>query len=625
MRSYLFIILPYIFILSTVATLASEQSTPLRLPKIIVKGAAIPAPNVLNTADVTRITAKDIEAQQSVTLADALRRVPGVYVTQDGGIGQKATVSLRGASTGQTSVILDGMHINDVSSDNGAVNLASWGVDDIAEIKVVRGPFSSLYGSDAIGGAVIIETKKGKGPATILGKVEFGSYDTYQQVIGAQGQKERINYQITASRLQSAGSPTTPDRYRSQLVGKANNPLHQENISTRLGVGDETAHLSFFSRYTTRRLGFRSGWPIRLKPWRQNMSEYFNRVQGHFEGLEGKWTHDVGVANYTNGGENENPLGQKDGENKGSQTQVDWRQALKINENVQAQMATELVHERFYTSRLNSTSNQAKSSHGGLGGALAFTIADPLVISTAARIDKYQGLPVVATYRGGAEYRIFEFTFKGGLGTGFKAPTLQQKFYRSPNFVGNPHLKPEKSLGWDFGVDRSFLQKRLNLGITVFQNRIRDLIVYGGSTNINRKRIRTQGFEAIAKLQVIQDWRLEVSHTYMRALDEQTKLKLERRPRNKTTLQIIGQVTPEWQVSGNILYVGTQVDFDSQNYPKKVTMPSYTIFGAETSYQLNDQWQIYGRGENFLNYRYENPDGYQQPGLGVYMGIRAKC
>ena len=124
---------------------------------------------------------------------------------------------------------------------------------------------------------------------------------------------------------------------------------------------------------------------------------------------------------------------------------------------------------------------------------------------------------------------------------------------------------------------------------------------------------------------MIQDWRLEVSHTYMQALDEQTKLKLERRPRNKTTLQIIGQVTPEWQVSGNILYVGTQVDFDSQNYPKKVTMPSYTIFGAETSYQLNDQWQIYGRGENILNYRYENPDGYQQPGLGVYMGIRAKC
>ncbi len=625
MRSYFSLILPSIFIGGVLAVPPPGQSTPTRLPKVIVKGAAIPAPHPLDTADITRITAKDLEQQQSVTLADALRRVPGVYLTQDGGIGQKATVSLRGASTGQTAVILDGMHINDVSADNGAVDLAPWGVDDVAEIQVIRGPFSSLYGTDAIGGVVVIETKKGKGSGKILGKAEFGSYSTYQQVVGAQGQKERIDYQITASRLQSAGSPLTPDRFRSQLVGKANDPLHQENISTRLGAGHETTHLSFFSRYTTRRLGFRSGFPVRVEPWRQSMDEYFNRLQGHFEGLEGKWSHDVGIAYYANNRENENSLGQKDGVNKGDQTQADWRQALRINENIQAQMATELVQKKFYTSSLNSVSNRAKSTHGGLGGALSFIIAEPFTVSLAARIDKYQGLPAVTTYRGGAEYRIFEFTFKGGLGIGFKAPTLAQRFYRSPSFVGNPNLKPEKSLGWDFGVERSFLQKRLNLEIILFQNRIRDLIVYGGNTNVNRKRVRTQGFEAIAKLQVMQDWRIVVTHTYTQAVDEQTKLKLERRPRNKTTLQVIGQVTPEWQVSGNILYVGTQVDFDSQNYPKRISMPSYTILGAETSYQLNDQWQIYGRGENILNHRYENPDGYQQPGLGIYMGVRVKC
>jgi vitamin B12 transporter len=116
-----------------------------------------------------------------------------------------------------------------------------------------------------------------------------------------------------------------------------------------------------------------------------------------------------------------------------------------------------------------------------------------------------------------------------------------------------------------------------------------------------------------------------VAHTYTRAWDTQTGLKLVRRPRNKTTLQVIGQVTPEWQISGNILYVGRQVDLDDQNWPRRINMPSYSILGAETSYQLNDQWQIYGRGENVLNHRYENPNGYQQPGLGVYMGIRAKC
>jgi len=608
--------------MSTSTTQSKDQHLPTRLPKIVVRGVAVPTPHPLDTTNVTHITAKDIEEQQPLTLADALRRVPGAYVSQDGGIGQKATVSLRGASMGQTAVILDGMHINDVSADNGAVNLAPWGVDDIAEIQVVRGPFSSLYGSDAIGGAVIINTKKGKGLRKISGKAEFGTYDTYQQVVGAQGQKEQIDYRITASRLQSAGSPTTPDRYRSRLVGKAGNSLHQENISARLGVGQESAYLSFFSRYTTRRLGFRSGLPIRLNPWRQNMNEYFNRLQGHFEVLEGKWPHDVGIANYTNDGENENPLGQIDGVNKGSQTQVDWRQALRLNENIQAQVATELVQEQFSTHRLRSPSNKAQSNHGGLGGALSFMIAEPLTVSIAARIDKYQGLPLTTTYRGGAEYRLFDFTFKGSIGTGFKAPTLAQRFYKSPDFVGNPNLKPEKSLGWDFGVDYSFLQKRLNVGITLFQSRIRDLIVYGRNTNVNLNRVQTQGFEALARIQVTQDWSTELANTYTRAWDIQTGLKLVRRPRNKTTLRIIGQVTPEWQISGNILYVGPQVDCDSQNYPRRIKMPSYTLLGAETAYQINNTWQIYGRGENILNRRYENPDGYQQPGLGLYAGIR---
>jgi vitamin B12 transporter len=615
----------YILFLLTWTTIACVAQPPTRLPKVVVKDTALSEPSPLDTADKTRITSKDLEQMQAVTLVDALRRVPGVYVTQDGGIGQRANVSLRGASTGQTSVILDGMHINDVSADNGAVDLAPWLVDDLSEIQVIRGPLSSLYGSDAIGGVIILETKKGKGPGKIYGKTEGGSFSTYQQVMGVRGQKELIDYHVTASRIQSNGSPRTPDRFRGRLIGKPDEPLHQDNISARFGVGNDSTHLSLFTRYVNRRLGFRSGHPIRIDPWRQNMTESFNRLQGHFEALEGKWVHEVGLVHYRNDRENENTSGIKDGENIGSQSQLDWQQKVKVHERVQAQIATELVEERFYTSRLNSASNQAKSRHGGLGGAVSFVIADPFTLSTAARIDKFQGLPVVSTYRIGGEYRLYEYTFKGGIGTGFKAPTLSQRFYRSSGFVGNPNLKPEKSLGWDLGVDRSFFHRRVNVAITVFQNRIHDLITYTGRTTVNLKRAQTQGFEALAKFQLTQDWGTELTHTYTQAWDVSTKAKLVRRPANKTTFRIIGQLTPAWQVSGNVLYVGPQVDNDSHNYPRSINMPSYEVFGAETSYQLTDQWQVYGRGENILNRRYENPDGYQQSGLGVYVGIRAQC
>jgi vitamin B12 transporter len=203
---------------------------------------------------------------------------------------------------------------------------------------------------------------------------------------------------------------------------------------------------------------------------------------------------------------------------------------------------------------------------------------------------------------------------------------LPQRFYQSPYQQGNPNLKPERSLGWDLGAERSFFQNRFTLGVTLFQNRIWNLISWEGNTNINRAKARTQGLEGIAKLQITKEWAAELAHTYTQAWDGQTRLALVRRPLNKTTLRVVGQITPEWQVSGNILYVGARYDNDSQNFltPVRIKKSSYTTMGAETSYQLNDQWQIYGRGENLLNRRYEDPDGFQQPGFGVYAGVRAQ-
>jgi len=87
--------------------------SPTRLPKVVVRGSVISEPNPLDSADVTRITEKDLEQEQSVTIVDALRRVPGVYVMQNGGIGQEARVSLRGAGGSNTTVLINGMQIND--------------------------------------------------------------------------------------------------------------------------------------------------------------------------------------------------------------------------------------------------------------------------------------------------------------------------------------------------------------------------------------------------------------------------------------------------------------------------------------------------------------------------------
>lgn len=622
MCCYRLIIPLSILITSTLAAHSGEQQIPKRLPKVVVRETAIPAPNPLDTADVTRITAKDIEEQQSITLADVLRRVPGAYVIQSG-IGQEARVSLRGTGGTNTALILNGMTINDMGAFDEAFNLSRWTLDDVDGIQVIRGPMSSLCGPNGMGGVISIETKRGKGTHKTFGKVEGGSFNTYTQSLGAQGEKDLLNYHIVGSRLQSAGVSSTPDRFLSQIQGKADNPLHQESFSGRVGGGQESAHISFFTRYLSRRLGFRQR-PDDPQPYRQNLSETFNRLQGHFENHTSNWRHEIGLGHYQSDLVNRRFPSDRIAR-KGTQTQIDWRQTFDATDHLQLHLNSDLSKETLYRHGNGIPSMNPQTTHGGVGGTFIVKPKGTLMITGSTRIDKYVGIPITTTYRMGGQYSFEQVIIKGGVGTAFKAPTLQQRFNIDPEFSGNPDLKPERSLGWDFGAERSFFQERLSLGVTLFQNRIRDLIDSSndGRTLINRDKSRTQGLEGAVHFHLTPTWALELAHTYTQAWDEKTKRPLVSNPLNKTTVCFIGQLTPEWQVSGNMLYIGPRDTFSAITY-LRVKTSSYTVFGAETSYQLSDEWQIYGRGENLLNRHYQSPKDFQQPSLGIYAGLRAR-
>lgn len=616
-------ITPYFFMFGFVAmTYGSQQ--PQRLPKILVKDSALSDMKPLDNADITHITERDIEEQQFVTLSDALRRVPGAYVTQSGGIGQESRISIRGTGGQNTTVIVNGMPINDSGSFDNAFNISRWTLDDVSDIQVVHGPMSSLYGPGGMGGVLLIDTKTGHGPHKNFAKLEGGSFSTYMQTAGMQGQKQLMDYYLIGSRIQSAGPSTTPKRYMSALQDKLNDPLNQESINARFGFGQESSHISLVTRYQSRRLGFRRH-PHDINPFRQNFSESFNRLQGHFETSSGTWIHDLGLGYYLNDLQESRPVTSIVKRNA-SQAQIDWRQSYQIIPQLQIQIAMDCARESLFWYNAPDLDNSFSVSYGGLGAALTHKPAEKIELTGSVRMDKYQGIPNTTTYRLGGSFGIEEVIIKGGIGTAFKAPTLQQKFYKSSRFVGNPNLKPVRSMGWDLGVERSFINKKLSIGMTVFQNHIHDLIT--GSTNhntlINMDKSTSQGIEGLVKFRPTSLWVIELTHTYTDAKNQKTGQELTGNPRNKTTVCITKQATPAWFVSANVLYVSPRYTDDAVSY-KRVRTPSYTILGAETYYQLNDQWQAYARGENILNRQYESPQSLQQPGLGVYVGLRAQC
>ncbi len=144
------------------AALAAEEPV-TRLDTLTVTASRIPVPLRQIGSSITVITAKDIAARQVYTVADLLRSVPGLDVVQSGGLGKTTSVFLRGANSNQTLVLVDGIEVNDPSNPGGLFDFAHLTVDNIERIEILRGPQSTLYGSDAIGGVIHIITKQGRG------------------------------------------------------------------------------------------------------------------------------------------------------------------------------------------------------------------------------------------------------------------------------------------------------------------------------------------------------------------------------------------------------------------------------------------------------------------------------
>ncbi|MCW5687935.1 MAG: TonB-dependent receptor, partial [Pseudolabrys sp.] len=218
------------------AARAQSQPEPVQLPQVSVSATGIATPLDQIGSSVTVITAGDIARLQRRTLPDLLNSVPGVNVVQTGGPGGQTAIFMRGTAAQHVKVLLDGIDISDPSTPNGAVDLAHIVTSDIDRVEVLRGPQSSLYGANAIGGVISITTKRGQGPAKATATLEGGSLGTFNQSAAVSGSKDRIDYAFNVTHLRSTMINVTPSYVLPP--GQAANPNSYDNMSyaTRLGA-----------------------------------------------------------------------------------------------------------------------------------------------------------------------------------------------------------------------------------------------------------------------------------------------------------------------------------------------------------------------------------------------------
>jgi vitamin B12 transporter len=601
--------------------------------EIVVSATKIETPIDQVGSSLTLITAEDIQRCQRRTLPDLLQTVPGLNIVQTGGPGGKTSVFMRGSNSNHTKVLIDGVDANDPSQD-GVFDFGQVLTYDIERVEVLRGPQSSLYGSDAIGGVINIVTKKGEGPPRFSGILEGGSFDMFNQAASVSGSTSRFNYSFNVSHFLADDTPVTPLDLLPPGRSRIDDSYENTTLSTKLGADlTDTFGLDLVARYTDSTLFFTgddfSVFPSvpAAKQSEQNAHQLFIRGQAHLALFNDAFKNRFGVG-YTNYRiEIQAPdIGfglPPPNLNHGDRIKFDWQGDIALSENYTLLLGVEDQTDRLLDSPISA-------ENGNVAGfaELQSEIIENLFAAASVRYDDNDRFGGKATWRIAPAYLIPKLgtKLKASYGTGFKAPSLTQLFVDFPafNFFANPNLKPEESEGYDFGFEQPLAGDRVSVGATYFHNDIKNLINANASfTSLeNIGQATTYGVESFASVSLTDRFKLRGDYTYTVATDDRTGLELLRRPEHKASFTATWLPIDRLSLSATMLYVGSQVDGNRSFSIQRLNTDPYFLVNLAANYDLGKGVTLFARIDNLLDRRYEDPTGFQRPGFGVFAGVR---
>ena len=613
--------------LPTSATYADDTSTP---ETVVITATRIPTPQSEVASSVTVITADQIEDKQEQTLPDVLKDVPGLNVIQTGGPGGQTSVFMRGTDSNHVKVLVDGIDVSDPSSPTATFDFGQFLTSDIQRIEILRGPQSGVYGADAIGGVIDIVTKSGDGPMRIAANIEGGSFDTFNQSVGASGSTGAFHYAASLEHFYSGENPVTP--LDALAPGEKRNDDRYDNVtgSTKLSYDvTDDFDLGLVARYTNSQLYF-TGNNFATFPALPDATQsegttlqFYTRATAHLASFAGILDQTVGLSYGSIRSVDFSPDAPPS-PSAGDRTKLDWQADVKLSGDETLVLGAE--HERDGMSLPILANTSTNSVYAELQSSFGGNFFDAANI----RYDDNDRFGSKVTYRIAPVYLIKKTgtKLKASIGSGFKAPTLEELFENFPSFgfFANPNLKAETSLGYDFGFEQSLLEDKVHFGVTYFRNNIRNLINDNATftSYANVGRAETDGVESLASYQPVQSVTLRADYTYTEANDEILNQELIRRPKHKVSLEGSWQTTNALSFDAELLYVSSWIDGNRDFSITRLRAPGYTTANAAIHYALTDQLALFGRINNVFDEHYQNPVGYLQQGRGLFLGINAR-
>ncbi len=595
----------FIILSSLAVSLPAFAQTPSQVEQLVITAAR--APQSLGTvlATINVITRDEIDAAGTATLAELLQRKAGVEIRSNGGPGQPAGVFIRGANSQHTLVLVDGLRLG--SSTSGAAAFENIPLDLIERIEIVKGPLSSLYGSDAIGGVIQIFTRN-LDRSRLQANVGFGSDSAYAVSAGFTAVENKTSVTLNAGYRQVRAQSATNADAGSFTFNPDRDPYKNSNASFNI------SHTLW------------QGETISFKAWQSRGTAHFDngptddsRSKQTLSGLgvstENQITHDwVSRINIGQTTDDIRTTSSFPGTFKTDQKQAVWINEFKTPRTTSSAGIEWREESVASTTNYDQKKRKTASLFAGYLERIGPSGEQQFDFSLRRDEETQFGRRNTGSIAYGVQLAPALLVYARG-GRAFRAPSFNDLYY--PGF-SNPNLKPERSDQAEIGARWNSAAVRASL--VRFDNRIEDLIAYDfvTSTTLNIRNARIKGWE-LSGDSVLVGLGIKASLTSQHPIDADTGQQLRSRAKLFGSIAL-DHTNGKWRISSDVTGSGRR--YDSATESASARMGGYAVLNGRVAYQVNKLWAVEVSAQNITDRKYELARGYNPQNRSVFLNLK---
>ncbi len=586
------------------------QETPQNLPDMLVTATRTEMAKNQLAAAATVYTRKDIERLQAKTLPELLSGTTGIDMTQSGGFGKTTSVFMRGTNSDHVLVLIDGIKVGSVTL--GTTPFEFIPIDQVERVEIIRGPQSSLYGSEAIGGVIQIFTRKGgqQDKPSVTLDAGGGTYDTYRASGTVSGKWKNSWYTLGSSQFGSQGfnaRQPTPGPFGVNQPDK--DGYLNTALNARLGHRfDNNAEVEAFFMRAEGKTEFDGNF--------QNKTEFVNQVVGASASMNivDNWRSILRLGQSRDDSDNFAPDGTFSSRFNSTRWNASWLNEVALSDDHQL-----VIGSDYRLDQVDSSETFAESSRydAGIFTELHSRILDAHFVNASIRGDKNEAFGDQVTGNLGWRYNWnYGISLLANFGNAFKAPSFNDLFF--PNF-GNPNLKPEESTSFETGLagDHDWMQWEIRAYHTNIDNLITptmDPITFNFSAeNVGKAQI--DGIEAEIGTQLM-GWNSKLNMNLISPKNRESNLRLPRRA-EKTLSYDLSRSFGQFDLGAHVLAQADRFD-DTQN---QIKVAGYVTVDLRSAYHLSKNWTLSAKLNNLLDKNYQTVNTFNTAGRNFFLSI----